>query len=57
MRSAWFVETLVVALVLLLVGKTLDIAITIPAFLGASALAVIIMLCVEVVRVRIERNK
>jgi hypothetical protein len=52
MRGAWFVETLVVALVFLLVGKTLGIAITFYAFLGASLLAVAIMLCANMLRRR-----
>jgi tellurite resistance protein TehA-like permease len=52
MRGAWIVETLIVALVLLLVGNMLGITITIYAFIGASLLAAAIMLCVNMLRRR-----
>jgi O-antigen/teichoic acid export membrane protein len=44
MAGAWLVETFIVALVLLLVGKLIGIAITLFAIAGALALAVALML-------------
>jgi hypothetical protein len=53
MRGARFVETLIVALALLLVGKTIGIAITLVAFVVALALAAVIVLGVHMVGRRI----
>ena len=50
--GAWFVETLIVALILLLVGQAFGLPISTRSFLEAAVLAVIIMLCVEPLRRR-----
>lgn len=50
MRGAWLVETLIVALVLLLVGKSFGIAITLTAFGAAALLAIVIRLGVAFLR-------
>lgn len=50
MRGATVVETVVVALVLLLVGNSLGVPISLYGFIGALAVAAVVMLGVEQVR-------
>lgn len=55
MRGAWIIEVVIVTLVLLLFGKILGIAITMPALLGSLAFALIIMTCAEFLRRRVKK--
>ena len=43
-RGAWIVEALIVALVLLLVGRSLGVAITLTAFMVAVAIGMLLTL-------------
>jgi hypothetical protein len=55
LRGAWLVETFIVALVLLLVGKLMGIAITLYAFGGALAAAAALMFLWDFARSRLVR--
>lgn len=50
MRGAWIVETVILGLILLLVGKYFGIAITHYALGGALLVAALIRFCIDVVR-------
>jgi len=52
MAGAWLVETIVIALVLLLVGKLYGVAITLYSFAVSLALATALMLLGDFVRRR-----
>jgi hypothetical protein len=57
LRGAWIVEALIAALVLLLIGKSIGVAISLYAFLLALVFAVLLVLGARAARNRLAKRR